>query len=296
MRLVTGILCSSAWLVSFVAGAEAMSASEHRAQIADWLQGQFTNYQQSLQNPEEAVSPLLYVVEPVPQQEDEGVLLSSQQMFLFNPDQQLRTQMYELNTQGGEVVEQRFYHVNGDPEQRDNWQPLHGCEVHWRWQGDHYTGKRDEQRCYFYNQDTGKKVALKSQLKLTRNTFSTTDWAYAADGTLLLGDTFNSHLVLQRMRFFDADIEYRAPGSDSWQAVHPTHEIHDQGVRVRLQLPDSDLELRYQLELVRQGEQRVLRIYQGNQAQPAKRLEAPVDSEQLEVSMEQLRIRLTPRN
>lgn len=295
MRLITGILCSSAWLVSSMAGAQTMSASEHREQIATWLQGQFTNYQQSLQNPQQAVAPLLYVVSTLPGQEGEGLLLSSEQMFLFNPDQKLRTQVYELHTGRGETVEQQFYHVSGAPQQRDNWQPLHGCEVDWRWQGDHYTGTRDEKRCYFYNQETGSKVALKSQLKLTRNTFATTDWAYAADGTLLLGDAFNSHLVLQRMRFFDANIEYRAPGSEDWQKVDPTHDIHDQGVRVRLQLPESNLELRYQLELVRQGEQRVLRVFQGNRAQPVKRLEAPVDSEQLELSMEQLRIRLTPR-
>ncbi|MGX5914580.1 CpcT/CpeT family chromophore lyase [Aliidiomarina sp. Khilg15.8] len=295
MRLIASIVCSSAWLVSAVAGAEELSADEHQAQIAEWLQGQFTNYQQSIQNPEQAVSPLLYQVERLKRQGDEGVLLSSQQMFLFNQEQLLRTQVYQLQTRGSNVVEQRFFHVSGDIENRQDWHQLHGCAVRWRWKGDHYAGARNEDRCYFYNQENGRKIALKSQLKLTPNTYSTIDWAYSEDGTLLLDDAFNSQLVLQRMRFFDADIEYKAPGSDSWQRVHTTHEVHDQGVRVRLQLPESDLELRYQLELVREGEQRVLRIYQGNQAQPVERVQVPVDAQQLEFTMEQLRVRLTPR-
>lgn len=296
MRLITSILCSSAWLVSAVAGAEELSLNQHRAQVADWLQGQFTNYQQSIQNPELAVSPLLYIVEPLPNEEDERLLLSSQQMFLFNQDQLLRTQVYELQTRGKDVIEQRFYHVSENIEARESWQQLHGCAVRWRWNGEHYVGARDENRCYFYNQENGHKVALKSQLKLTSSTFSTIDWAYAEDGTLLLDDAFNSQLVLQRMRYFDADIEYRAPGSEEWQPVQATHDIHDQGVRVRLQLPESDLELRYQLELLREGEQRVLRIYQGNQAQPVERVEVSADTQQLEFTMQQLRVRLQLRD
>jgi hypothetical protein len=295
MRLITSILCSSAWLLTTSTAAAEFSPSEHQARVADWLKGQFTNYQQTIQTPEEAVSPLLYEVKKLKRTEDDHLLLSSRQMFLFNRAQPLRTQVYEIQQGRGGHLEQHFYHVSESLQQRETWQPLHGCAVEWRWHGDHYKGARDEDSCYFYNQENGRKIALKSQLTLTANTLSTMDWAYTEDGTLVLDDAFNSHMVLQRMRFFDAEIAYKAPGSDTWQKVEPTHDIHDQGVRVRLQLPENDLELRYQLELVRQGEQRVLRIYQGNQARPAERVEVSVDAQQLEFEMGQLRVRLTPR-
>lgn len=229
--------------------------------LVRWLSGAFTNYQQTLQQPEKPLTPLYFHIEPLDTEALDGHVLLSEQAHLFEPDRVLRRQIFHVErTRRG--WQQSVYNVDpslakADLTKPDLWQPLHGCDIRWQWRGEQFVGERDSQRCYFYQQTSGEKIGLYSQLHLNPNRLSIAEQAFWADGTPILPDAESSPTgthEYRRMEFYNATVQYRAPGTDTWRDAELLGELHDQGVRVGLHLPDQQQELRYQLSLRQQGQ------------------------------------------
>ncbi|RUO25180.1 hypothetical protein CWE09_00075 [Aliidiomarina minuta] len=304
MRSTVYVLSAASMLFSLVSHAD-MSREQHKQEIATWLSGDFSNYQQSISHPGLAATPIMQRTQKIEIEELDELTLLNQQSFLFQPEEVVRRQVYSLSLpRRGDYIEQTLYHIADDADtdqlKLQDLHELHGCEVRWYWDEDKYVGTRNKQSCYFFAAATGQQVKLESYLELTEHQVSVLDRAYLEDDTLVLGDEFGVAVNSNRMAFFAADISYRASGAaeDDWQPVVLTGAIHDQGSRIGLQAESSGLELSYQLELLRTASDpaiRTLRVYQGNQVQPVAEKSVPADQQEIELSLDNLKVVLQRR-
>lgn len=266
------------------------AAAEDSALLIQWLQGDFTNYQQTLAEPEHAITPVLHRVTELDIEYADGTPLLVEQFSLFDQSEALRTQVYVIE-QTRQGVRQHVYEVAGDPAYRDNWQALYGCRIDWRWQEDSWLGQRDPARCYFYDQNSQAKIGLGAELRLSDMQFSVRDMVQYPDNVPFIMSGLEGYYMYERMQYASVDVEYKAAGTSQWVQAEPLTIIHDQGIRAGFRLADSELELRYQIELSRADGEHQVQLFHMHETAPVEEVQGYL-ADGLLIETDSIRVRL----
>ena len=88
--------------------------------------------------------------------------------------------------------EEKYRYADRDPSLLAELQPgdlrnVPGCNVFWRFAGDHYVGEMDDNACFYYSEAMGRNVYITDTLRLTADEIQIGDKAYDEDGNLLFG-------------------------------------------------------------------------------------------------------------
>ncbi|MCC5880003.1 MAG: hypothetical protein JJU03_08940 [Idiomarina sp.] len=283
----------------YLVNTAAMADEETQSQPWQWMLGTHTNYQHSLRNPDSAATPLLYSVQRIDDSDAEGMILLSQQAYLFTSDKPLRRRIYQF-IQHRQGWVQHIFELPADLldtqlSQREHWRPLHGCSIQWQQQDDHFVGTNEPRECYFYVEDSGERVAVSSAIHLFPDYFVVNDNLEFTDEAMIEGTATETHTEYQRTTFYAATVEYSALSNGQWESVNTTAQLHDQGARVGLVLDESALELRYQIELQRTLGQLTFRLHDLSRGEVVHEEAFDIDTKVIEYTSPRLRIRLEPR-
>lgn len=264
-----------------------------------WLVGEFTNYQHTLREPEQGLTPTVYKVQVVDQNDNGSVTLLSQQFYLFNQQQPLRQRIYQFSERR-RGWRQHVYEVAADArgaelENSENWQRLTGCQLDWRLEGTRFEGATDASRCYFVLQDKDVRVGIASRTYLYPDRVEVSDTFRAEPEVLAELESHQVQTNYARMTYYDAKVSYRPNRGQDWLDVVLSDDLHDQGGRMGLIESSSELELRFQFELVRSDDELTFRVFDITRQQHVHeaRYEDGVDS--IEYESDMLQVRLKPR-
>jgi len=88
--------------------------------------------------------------------------------------------------------EEQYRHADRDPSLLAGLGPadlrnVPGCNVYWRFEGDHYVGEMDEGACFYYSANMGHNIYITDPLRLTADEIWIGDKAYDEDGNQLFG-------------------------------------------------------------------------------------------------------------
>lgn len=294
-RILPLLALSALGIVPFSVSAD----DSEQTQPWQWMLGVHSNYQYTLRNPESASTPLIYRMQLIEESEVEGVLLLSQQAYLFDPDSPLRQRVYQfIERRQGWV--QHIFEVDAeldlaqlsDPE---SWQPLHGCSIYWTQQDDHFVAENNPSNCYFFVEDSGERVAVSSEITLYPDYFALNDHFVVTDEEDNDGHEQQVHTEYQRTTFYDVEVSYSALNNDEWEPAATVMQIHDQGVRSGLVLQESGLELRYQIELKRELDELRFTIHDMSRNNVVHEDVFAHDEAVIEYSSERLQLRIKPR-
>ena len=111
-----------------------------------------------------------------------------------------RLYSFHLNEERGAIElaihsfneEQRYRYADRDPSLLADLTPadlrnVPGCNVYWRFEGDHYIGEMDEGACFYFSEAMGKNIYITDTLRLSAEEIWIGDKAYDEDGNLLFG-------------------------------------------------------------------------------------------------------------
>ena len=270
-----------------------------RAQPWQWMVGVHSNYQYTLRNPESVATPLIYRMQVINGSGAEGVVVLSEQAYLFDPESPLRKRIYQFIERRQGWVQHIF---ELDPELTETqledpefWQPLHGCSIQWTQTGDHFVGSNNPRHCYFLLEETAQRVAVASEVSLFPDYFLLEDSFAVSDED---GDTAaeeHVHTEYQRTTFYDVQASYSALNNDQWEPASISADLHDQGFRTGLVLQDSGLELRYQIELKRELGKVKFMLHDISRNSVIHEEVFAHDVETIEYSSDRLQLRIKPR-
>lgn len=267
----------------------------------DLLQGEFTNYQQTIAEPEQGYLPIRYTLTRMNAMSSDtngSVEILSRQYYLFDPSTPIRQRVYQFTERRG-GWRQRVYDVDIEHDIDDlaAWQEITGCSMRWEANTNGYVGRTNPARCFFEVDALNTRVSISSQAELSEDRLILSDrlvFAGEANGEKSI-DESSAVTEFQRMTYYDHEISFR-PGSDQeWRRVEPIHAIHDQGGRIGLIEFDSELELRYQLEVIRDGDNVQLSLFDLTRQAVVYETQAKAKEGSLDYTSESLQIRLKPR-
>lgn len=258
-----------------------------------WLQGEFTNYQQTLAEPEQGHLPLRYSLTMLANEANDGVLMVSRQYYLFDPSTPLRQRVYQF-TERRDGWRQQIYDVAiDDLDNAAAWTEVAGCHMQWERTATGYVGQTNPARCFFVVAEQDTRIAVHSTMRLTKDSVSVADVVSAT--TEIISDSATVATEFQRMTYYDDTILFRPTPDDDWREVSAVHATHDQGGRVGLIDTQSGLELRYQIELIRDGSEVELNLYDVTRQEVVYQTRAQAKEGVLEYESASLRLRLKPR-
>lgn len=258
-----------------------------------WLQGEFTNYQQTLEEPEQGHLPLRYSLSMLADEANEGVLMVSRQYYLFDPTTPLRQRVYQF-TQRRDGWRQRIYDVAaGDLERPEAWTEVSGCQMDWKETANGYVGNTNPARCFFMVTEQETRIAVHSTMRVTKDSVAVADTISAT--TEAISESATVATQFERMTYYDDAILFRPTVDDEWREVEVAHAIHDQGIRVGLIDTQSGLDLRYQIELLRDGDSVQLSIYDVTRQEVVYQTRSQGSDGTLDYESNSLRVRLKPR-
>lgn len=264
-----------------------------------WMLGTHTNYQHTLRKPEAASTPVLYSVRRVQSADTEGVVLLSEQAYLFTPDEPIRRRIYQFIPRRQGWIQHIFEvapELSVDQLARaEHWQPLQGCSLRWEKQDGYFSAGNDPEDCYFFVEESGERVAVSSSIKLYPDYFVITDDLAFTDELTSEYREQNTLTEYQRTTFYDPKVRYSSLANDQWQPVSTTGPLHDQGARVGLVLDQSELELRYQIELQRSLTKLTFKLYDISSGDVIHEETFEDDVAAIEYHSARLHIRLKPR-
>lgn len=259
----------------------------------DWLQGEFTNYQQTLAEPEHGHLPLRYSLTMLPNEANDSVLMVSRQYYLFDPSAPLRQRVYQF-TERRDGWRQRIFEVAGDDlDSPETWTEVSGCHMQWETTATGYLGQTNPARCFFVVAEQEARIAVHSTMRLTEDSVSVADIVSAT--TEVISESATVATDFRRMTYYDDAISFRPTVDDDWREVRAVHAIHDQGGRVGLIDTQSGLELRYQLELISDSNEVELSLYDVTRQEVVYQTRAQAKEGVLEYESGSLRLRLKPR-
>ena len=267
-----------------------------------WLEGDFTNYQQTLAEPEMGHLPLRYSLTLLTNNNNEaikaignskGVLMLSQHYYLFDPSTPLRQRVFQF-TEQGEGWRQRIFEVApGELGRPDAWTEITGCRMRWKKTVSGFLGETNPARCFFVVTEQNTRIAVHSTMRMTKDSVAVADVISAT--TDVISESTTVATQFQRMTYYDSAITFRPTTDDEWREVKAVHAIHDQGVRVGLVDTQSGLELRYQLEVLREGDEVQFSLYDVTRRDVVYQTSVPSEAGIIDYATENLRIRLKPR-
>lgn len=260
----------------------------------EWMLGVHSNYQYTLDHPQNALVNRVRLIEAV---DTEGVVLLSSYADLSQPDTVVRHRVYQFINNRKGWVQHTFElptEVTGsqlsDPT---HWQRLHGCSLQWKYKDNHFVAHNNPKQCYFLRQETKQRIAVSSEVYLFRDHFTLQDQLQIHDLENNVVSEENILTDYQRTRFYAIEASYSTQENE-WQDVVTSVQLHDQGARSGLVLKDSGLELRYQVELRRDGGKLKFMIHDISRDTVIHEQSFAADIDVFDYASDRLRLRIKP--
>jgi len=112
---------------------------------------------------------------------------------------------------------------------RDQLEPLAGCDVRWRRDGQSYAGSSSDGGCRLAGQPGGVQVTVHTEMTLSPTELELTEWATGPDGTTVWGRPDAGPVRLVRCRTFTGWLSWRDPAEPDEDAVQGSVRLSDQG-------------------------------------------------------------------
>lgn len=260
----------------------------------EWMLGVHSNYQYTLDN---AQSPLVLRVRLIEEADTDGVVLLSSYADFSKPAQIVRHRVHQFverrNGWAQHIFEVPTELTDSQLSNPVHWQPLHGCSLQWTQKHDHFVASNNPKQCYFLRQATEQRIAVTSEISLFPDNFVLKDHLAVHD---LENNTVTEENILteyQRTMFYAVEASY-STHANQWQDVVTSVQLHDQGVRSGLVLQASGLELRYQVELQREGAELRFMLHDISRNAVIHEQTFPHDIDVIEYSSGQLQLRIKP--
>lgn len=258
--------------------------AEQKRILIEWLNGEFSNLKHIFEHgPVGGYPPILMRQSTIHLGAEEALWV--QQSSLVTPIDSYREHLYRFRiNERNHTIIQDIYLLPQDFD--GEWfsdeigispqlEQLEGCSITWRAEGNTMHGNRDGRFCAFKD-ELNRVVSISSQLNLNPYQLEVVDTAVADDGEPLLGDVDGNALVLDRIRFFHAEITFLPAGADArsdneWVEAIPQRPMHDHDQRVALLNAEDQLFLGHDIQLIgnaKKADELVLRIYRQTEDEP----------------------------
>ncbi|EGN76282.1 CpeT/CpcT family (DUF1001) [Idiomarina sp. A28L] len=266
-----------------------LSTEEQKDKLVNWLTAEFSNLRYVFQfGPIGGYPPVLMRQEQVELFDNETALVVAQS-WLAAPNQVYRKHLYRFRIprRSNEIV-QDIYSVPLDfagalaseDGLSQELELLIGCSIRWQATETGFEGYRDGNRCSFRNEDN-QVVSWTTHLTLNPLEYSVADTAFTDDGEQLLGDIDGKALVVNRIRFFQAEIGYLPAGANAddlqqWMVAAPQRPLHDHEQRIPLLSSEDGLFLGHEVQLIsdlNDSEKLQLRLYRQTEDEPMFQVE-----------------------
>lgn len=257
-----------------------LTQEEQKRILLNLLAGEFSNLRNIFEHgPSGGYPPVL-----IRQKQVNEAGLWVQQSTIAAPDRVYRQQYYHfVIPRRANYIRQDVYLLPNDfagdfsniealPEEL---QAVVGCAIHWYPRSDSWVGERSGEFCAFRDENN-EVVAVNSTIQLDTERYQITETAVSSNGEPLLGDIEGLPLVLQRIRFFHAELSYLPAGADGnddnqWMAANPQRLMHDHEQRVALMSANEGLFLGHDIQLLTDSndpQQLTLRVYRQTEDEP----------------------------
>jgi hypothetical protein len=219
--------------VSLPAVAQANSLQDDFSRLLSWFPGEYDNYEQNWQDKldqvEQVHEHIHHIFFPV-----DASAVGAHTFFV---------QQY-MDGDPANVYRRRFYSFSLDPEEQairldiysfndaDKYADAHlnpdvlnglseveltgrpGCEVYWKFTGEHFHGYMKEKACRVMSKRSGKEIFITDDLKLTANEIWIRDEAFFADGTRVFGNSAGIHHKNRKVQYYNgwAGVSSAGPG------------------------------------------------------------------------------------
>lgn len=258
--------------------------AEQKRILIEWLNGEFSNLKHIFEyGPVGGYPPILMRQATINLGAEKALWV--QQSSLVTPTDSYREHLYRFRiNERNHTIIQDIYLLADDFD--GEWfsdeigispqlEQLEGCSITWRAEGNMMHGNRDGRFCAFKD-ELNRVVSISSQLNLHPYQLEVVDTAVADDGEPLLGDVDGNALVLDRIRFFHAEITFLPAGADArsdneWVEAIPQRPMHDHDQRVALLNAEDELFLGHDIQLIgnaKYADELILRIYRQTEDEP----------------------------
>ncbi len=239
-----------------------------------WFPGEYDNHEQVWQEEiDKAEHPhehLHHIFLPVKAPEIGDNSFFVQQYLDADPEKIYRQRLYQFSIDKKEnALRLDIYSFRDEPKYRDSHLDPErlldikpdelisrpGCEVYWKFQGDHFKGYMIDKACNFISERSGKQIFITDDLKLTPNEIWIRDEAFDAEGQRVFGNLDRIHHKNRKVRYFTGwgGVKKAGPTADKdddeWHFMRDI-VIHDEGQTVPIMTEDGERS-GYSLQLAR---------------------------------------------
>jgi hypothetical protein len=121
----------------------------------------------------------------------------------------------------------------------ENFTSTDGCEVYWKKEKDAFVGYMKDKACNVLSKRMNKRIFITDSLRLTPNEIWIRDEAYDENGGYVYGHKGKISHKLIRCRPFKGWIAFRKEGTEDKYEWIGNLQLHDQGWKTRVILPDG---------------------------------------------------------
>ncbi len=288
----------------------ALQPEVQKENLITWLTGEFSNLRHVFEfGPTGGYPPLLMRQQQVNLMNDEAAIYT-EQSWLAAPEQIYRKHLYRFRIlRSSNDIVQDVYLVPNDFSGElydeegiaDELELVAGCSIRWQATEQGFKGYRDGNRCSFRDENN-QIVSWTTHLTLNQTEYTVADSAFTDNGEQVLGDIDGNALVLNRIRFFQAEIGYLPAGADpdvmeEWMVALPQRPLHDHEQRIPLLSADDGLFLGHEVQIVSDIEnpQKLqIRLYRQTEEEPMLQMEMDYKGDgKWSATAERLRIQLS---
>ncbi|MBC6428149.1 MAG: chromophore lyase CpcT/CpeT [Cellvibrionales bacterium] len=272
------------WLaLAGLAGCQSMAARQGPAEgdlghFLGWFAGEYNNYEQVWQQAEDGVAAedrhehIHHIFKRVAAPAVGEHVFFVRQYMDGDYERVYRQRLYRFSREG-DAIRLSIYRFADEARYRDTDQrpelvrdlelselsTMPGCDVFWRWQGDHYLGEMREGACFYHSTRMKKDIYITDTLKLTADEIWIGDKAFDAEGNRLFGrDEPHKN---RKVRYFvgwaainNGVLDADSADPDGMQ-IYRGVRLHNEGQRLALIGADG-ADSGYRIELARLTEQR----------------------------------------
>lgn len=164
------------------------------------------------------------------------------------------------------------------PEQTTVW---NGCDLYWRWEGNHFRGALDPGACRFQSEAFGQEIVLDEYLLLYEDAIHFADRGLALDGGYLFGMRGETPNISKKARPFLCRL---SQGARAW-----TEWIHDQGGAFELEQGRVELQrwnyVSSASDAINNGRRTLRLTLRSPEGDGIAEATAPVGAERIELNM-----------
>ena len=173
-----------------------------------WFAGEYNNNEQVWQQGEDGIAPEdrhehihhIFMPAPVPAVGEHTYFIKQYLGRDYENVYRQRLYNFSVNEERGAIElaihsfneDEKYRQADRDPSLLADLAPadlrnVPGCNVYWRFEGDHYVGEMDEGACFYYSENMGQNIYITDTLRLTADEIWIGDKAYDEDGNQLFG-------------------------------------------------------------------------------------------------------------